>query len=117
MLGPRLVQDLDLEKIPTEHWPARIGRVHGPLPARDRTQRQLREDRDVDQTWIVPLDQDDVRVEAPQAVDDEALQRADVLDLLNREDVETIEAIREATRTVSCGSLPFTKRPMKVRSR
>ena len=62
--------------------------MHGALPARDRTQRQLRKDRDVDQARIVPLHQHDVRVEAPQVVDDEALQRPDVLDLLNREDVE-----------------------------
>jgi hypothetical protein len=62
--------------------------MYGSLPARDGAEWQLRKNRNVDQTWVVPLHQHGVRVQAPQIVDDEALESADVLDFLKRYDVE-----------------------------
>jgi hypothetical protein len=64
-----------------------LGLVTRVLPRRRLPERQLGDKRDVDQAEVVPLDQDDVPVGAVQIVADEVAQRADVLDLLEREHV------------------------------
>jgi hypothetical protein len=48
------VEDLDLEEVPAEHPLSGIVRVDGVLPAGDRTQRQLRQHRHVDQPGSLP---------------------------------------------------------------
>jgi hypothetical protein len=58
------VQDLDLEQVAREDRLPRIERVGHVLPGGHPTDRELREETDVDQARIVALDQDDVRVAA-----------------------------------------------------
>jgi hypothetical protein len=61
--------------------------VPGVLPRRHRPERQPRQDRHVDETRVVALDEHEVRVLRLKVVGREHPERADVLDLLDRDDV------------------------------
>jgi hypothetical protein len=82
-----LIKDLDLEQIPRKHGLAGEAGMDYVSPRRHRSQGQLGQKCEVDQPRIVALDQRNPAVAATEVLAVEALERVDVLDLLDRQHV------------------------------
>jgi hypothetical protein len=93
-----LVQDLGLEEVAREDRPlAGAVLVRSMAPRRDGADRELRPKGDVDQAFIVSLDEDEVSVLVEPFLVDELLERLDALDLLDGEDVGVDRLMRRAS--------------------